>query len=92
MDQVSTGVKSAHEGGPQDFVLQQNFPNPFNPATQIAFELTKPTTVSLVIYDCSETESKPCFRIGWQPAGIQPCGMAVMKTTVRWRQVVISIS
>lgn len=34
-----------------DFQLYQNFPNPFNPATTIKFELSSGGIVSLIIYD-----------------------------------------
>ncbi len=36
---------------PQKFCLQQNFPNPFNPATKIRFSLDKKTRVKLAVYD-----------------------------------------
>ncbi|MEK7249829.1 MAG: T9SS type A sorting domain-containing protein, partial [Bacteroidota bacterium] len=36
---------------PSRFQLQQNFPNPFNPATTINFDLPEPSYVSLAIYD-----------------------------------------
>jgi uncharacterized Ntn-hydrolase superfamily protein len=36
---------------PAEFKLYQNYPNPFNPGTTIAFDLAKPSTVKLVIYD-----------------------------------------
>ncbi|MCX6138090.1 MAG: lamin tail domain-containing protein [Ignavibacteriales bacterium] len=34
-----------------DFVLNQNFPNPFNPTTTISYQLTSKSMVSLRVYD-----------------------------------------
>jgi hypothetical protein len=45
---------AGHEGlgdGTHEPRLLQNFPNPFNPETQIAFTLTEPGYVSLAIYN-----------------------------------------
>ncbi len=36
---------------PTDYKLYDNFPNPFNPSTKIAFDLPKASHVELVIYD-----------------------------------------
>jgi len=36
---------------PAAFVLRQNFPNPFNPSTEIAFEIPTASVVTLKIYD-----------------------------------------
>jgi hypothetical protein len=36
---------------PAEFKLYQNFPNPFNPATEIKFGLPKESSVKLIIYD-----------------------------------------
>jgi len=36
---------------PTVYALQQNFPNPFNPTTNIRFDLPKSGDVSLVVYD-----------------------------------------
>lgn len=37
----------------KDYSLSQNFPNPFNPSTQISFTLKKESYVSLKVYDTS---------------------------------------
>lgn len=36
---------------PNDFALNQNFPNPFNPETQIAFQMPEAGNLSLIIYN-----------------------------------------
>jgi Secretion system C-terminal sorting domain len=36
---------------PQNFYLNQNFPNPFNPATTISYQLPKSGHVKLAVYD-----------------------------------------
>ncbi len=41
---------------PKDYKLYDNFPNPFNPATKIGFELPKATHLKLIIYDIAGRE------------------------------------
>jgi Secretion system C-terminal sorting domain len=41
---------------PKEFKLFQNFPNPFNPSTQISFSIPKDDHVNLSIYDVLGTE------------------------------------
>lgn len=36
---------------PESFSLEQNWPNPFNPTTEIRFALPDPSTVRLTVYD-----------------------------------------
>lgn len=46
-----TGVGVEEELIPSDFVLSQNFPNPFNPSTNIAFTLPVAGAVSIKVFD-----------------------------------------
>jgi len=39
------------KGNIKDFVLHDNYPNPFNPSTNIEFTLSEASNISLVIYD-----------------------------------------
>lgn len=41
---------------PIEFSLSQNFPNPFNPTTNIEFSLSKSSSVSLKVYDITGRE------------------------------------
>ncbi len=45
------GLENAHQIIPQEFILHNNFPNPFNPQTQITFSLNSKENIKLVIYD-----------------------------------------
>ena len=49
--QSATGIEKANSGIPANFVLSQNYPNPFNPSTNIKFQISKSSFVSLKIYD-----------------------------------------
>ena len=53
---------------PQDTLLAQNFPNPFNPETWIPYQLSKATEVKINIYDVSGRLVRS-LDLGWQPTG-----------------------
>jgi hypothetical protein len=41
---------------PKDFVLQQNFPNPFNPSTTIRYAVPQTSPVIIKVYDLTGQE------------------------------------
>ena len=53
---------------PQETILAQNFPNPFNPETWIPYQLRESTEVSIQIYDVSGRLIRT-LDLGWQPVG-----------------------
>jgi hypothetical protein len=55
---ILSAVEEFPSGAPTTFVLQQNFPNPFNPSTSIRFELARRSNVRLTIYDVMGREVK----------------------------------
>jgi len=48
---ATVGIDDDVKVNPYDYVLHDNFPNPFNPETQIRFSLGSRENVKLVIYD-----------------------------------------
>jgi|GEM_PF-2763506 len=48
---AQTAVGDGNALAPEQFQLAQNFPNPFNPETHIAFTTAEPGEVSLIVFD-----------------------------------------
>ncbi|MDE0469838.1 MAG: spondin domain-containing protein [Candidatus Poribacteria bacterium] len=53
---------------PEDTILAQNFPNPFNPETWIPYQLSQATEVSIQIYNVSGHLVRS-LDLGWQATG-----------------------
>jgi hypothetical protein len=82
----TTGVTGSDRSVPDEFRLEQNFPNPFNPSTHIRYALHASSLVRLAIYDClgrsvevlvSETQKAGSYTTEWNaahvPSGIYFC-------------------
>jgi len=67
-DTVTTGIKPSGVAIPLRFELRQNFPNPFNPSTQIKYSVAQSNFISLKVYDILGKEITTLFE-GVRPAG-----------------------
>lgn len=52
----STNIVMQNATTPEDFYLHDNFPNPFNPSTNIRFDITEKSFVTMIIYSSSGKE------------------------------------
>ena len=50
-DETATAVEQTSDAVPESFVLHPNYPNPFNPATTIPFDIAQAGHVTLTIID-----------------------------------------
>lgn len=53
---VIIGIKNISNAIPDKFILEQNFPNPFNPVTSIVFKVKQNSDVNIVIFDVNGRE------------------------------------
>jgi len=65
--ETSTSVKEIPKSVPEQFILFQNFPNPFNPVTEINYELKTSGFVTLKIYDSLGREIEILFNGNGKP-------------------------
>jgi hypothetical protein len=85
----ATPVEDANAETPKQFSMGQNFPNPFNPSTQIVFSLKRSDHIRLDVYDvaghCLTTLVEGRYSSGehvviWD-AGSQPSGVYFYRLT-----------
>ena len=74
---------------PKTYALYQNFPNPFNPSTEIKYDIPNETFVRLVVYDLlghevsvlvNETKRPGSYTAAWG-SGNNPSGVYIYKLT-----------
>ena len=53
---IISGINNHVTNKPELFILEQNYPNPFNSSTRINFSISKPSFISLTIYDITGKE------------------------------------
>lgn len=63
-----TSAEDAEDTLPSDFALEENYPNPFNPFTEIAYSLPRQAHVTLTVYDTAGREVDRLVNAS-QPAG-----------------------
>lgn len=69
-DRILTDVETdSRPYQPSDFKLYQNYPNPLNPSTTIQYDLAKPSTVTLKVYDIKGAEVATLISAQHQGAG-----------------------
>ncbi len=76
---VNLGITQISTEAPQGFHLAQNFPNPFNPTTNIEFNIAENGFVSLKVYDITGKEvgnlvnqnlPKGTYKVNWAGNGL----------------------
>jgi hypothetical protein len=90
---MPTGVSTDFQKGmPDTYVLQQNFPNPFNPTTSIQFGIPENSIVKISIYDIRgvfvRTLANGKFSRGWHSItwnGLDERGISVSAGTYIYR-------
>lgn len=65
---IETGVRSSLNTIPKNLELVRNYPNPFNPVTNIEFYISKPSKVSISIYDINGCFKRTLYN-NYTPSG-----------------------
>ncbi|HMS65479.1 MAG TPA: T9SS type A sorting domain-containing protein [Ignavibacteria bacterium] len=60
-------MKTTNYLNPEDYKLLQNFPNPFNPKTQIKYEIKKQSQVTIKVFNILGVEIETLVESKQQP-------------------------
>ena len=86
----STNIKTMENNNPDNYFIQQNFPNPFNPFTTIQYNIIKPSNVKLKVYNLighelitlvDEFQNRGEYQVIWNPKNI-PSGIYIYQIQV----------
>jgi hypothetical protein len=86
---VGDGINDGYEFQINDFKLNPNYPNPFNPSTNISYQLLKESDVTLKIYDLlgreivtllEERKPRGEYHVPWSAVGV-PSGVYYYRLT-----------
>ncbi|MBS1494459.1 MAG: T9SS type A sorting domain-containing protein [Bacteroidetes bacterium] len=80
INETITGVENPSTIVPDNYSLEQNFPNPFNPTTTINYSLPVATDVSLKVYDALGNEVMSLVN-GFKNAGTHSITMNASELT-----------
>jgi len=81
IESYPSGIEEIKNALPSGFDLEPNYPNPFNPRTTIAYQMTDPGQVSLAIYDVrghlvaqlvDGYQTAGTHRVQWDAATLSP--------------------
>jgi hypothetical protein len=76
---IITGINNHITTKPELFILEQNYPNPFNSSTRINFSVSKPSYISLTVYDITGKEVLKIYNNEFFTAGNYFAGIDVGK-------------
>ena len=76
---IITGINNQITTKPELFILEQNYPNPFNSSTRINFSISKPSYVSLMVYDITGKEVLKIYNNNFFTSGNYFAGIDIGK-------------
>ena len=76
---IITGINNQLTTKPEIFTLDQNYPNPFNSSTRINFSVSRPSYITLTVYDLSGKEVLKVFSNEFFTAGNYLAGIDIRK-------------